>query len=149
MSHFDAVSFLRMAPNEVTLRVCRNTTRPDNVASPSPPQSPWKQVGSPESAPSTRSNTPSLSTQDLQIIKIKRNNAGHLGMSLTLDLKSRRQGIFVGNITPGLPAEIEGSIQCGDEIHSINGRSVSGIGLLEARRVLDQAIPLVKLQATR
>lgn len=151
MSHYDAVSFLRMAPQEVTLRICRNKIRPDNIASPSPPQSPLKHLT--DSAPSTRSNTPSVAgqefAQELPIIKIKRNLAGHLGMSLTLDLKSRKKGIFVGGITPGLPTDIEGSIQTGDLIHTINGRSLEGVGLLEARRVLDQAIPLVKLQATR
>ncbi|XP_071952014.1 tyrosine-protein phosphatase non-receptor type 13-like isoform X2 [Antedon mediterranea] len=136
MSHFDAVSFLRMTPKEVNIKLSRPK---DSVVI---------------SEPITNSlsdsvSLPSVLSSNLPVITMERNSAGHLGLSLTLDLKGRRPGVFVSDLIPGLPADVEGSIQPGDQVHYINGKSLSGLGLLQARRELEAAAPVAKLQLTR
>ncbi|XP_033112583.1 tyrosine-protein phosphatase non-receptor type 13-like isoform X2 [Anneissia japonica] len=139
MSHFDAVSFLRMTPKEVNIKLSR--PKKSEVSS--------EPITGPLSDPASPPSSLVSITSNLPVIEMERNAAGHLGLSLTLDLKGRRPGVFISDVIPGLPADLEGSIQPGDQVHYINGQSLSGLGLLQARRALEAAAPVVKLQLTR
>ncbi|XP_022099878.1 tyrosine-protein phosphatase non-receptor type 13-like isoform X2 [Acanthaster planci] len=168
MSHFDAVSFLRMTPQEVTIKVLRLRERtqeaptpiPPPVPSSPPPASPTLYSDRPVFPTSEMTQSPSNSSRSdpatavnldrLPVVRVQRNPAGQLGLSLTLDLRGAgRSGIVVSDVIPGLPAASEGSIQTGDLIHAINGKNLSGMSLMSARRLLETAPSTVELKLTR
>ncbi|XP_070545261.1 tyrosine-protein phosphatase non-receptor type 13-like isoform X2 [Ptychodera flava] len=119
MSHFEAVSFLRTTPQEVTIVVLHPTESPVKTAA-------------------TTSN-------EMSTISIRRTNAGHLGVSL----RSSGGSIWIEDVTIGSPAYKNGNVKIGDEVYSINGTLMKGTRLGHAMEILDDADPVVDLQLIR
>lgn len=186
MNHFEAVTYLRMTPREVTLKVKRPVNRYD-LASPSPEKQAATVVRSPPSSPTNATqrsnhlspksnlkdevkeslNRPVKSPEavhekpkgrkdetledelsDHPVITLRRNKE-ELGLRVTVD--SRRDGscIVISQVVSGSPAQLDGSIQAGDELKSINGVPLSSFSLNQVQKMLEGDEGLVKLKVSR
>lgn len=78
---------------------------------------------------------------------------GERGLGISISgVKSPKQGelsVFIQELQPGGVAEMDGKLQRGDQIVSINGQSLSGVGYNTALVMLQQARGIVELVILR
>ena len=102
----------------------------------------------PATAGSPTRNTPTGDLRgNLITARLVKGDRG-LGISIS-GVKTPKHTVFIQELQPGGVAEVDGKLQRGDQIVSINGQSLSGVGYKAAVVMLQQARGTVELVVLR
>ncbi|XP_074084711.1 tyrosine-protein phosphatase non-receptor type 13 isoform X3 [Macrotis lagotis] len=87
----------------------------------------WSLVSSPE--------------REITLVNLKRDNKYDLGFQIVGGEKTGRLdlGVFISSVTPGGPADVDGSLKPGDRLISVNSLSLEGVGYNAALEILQNA----------
>ncbi|XP_072478673.1 tyrosine-protein phosphatase non-receptor type 13 isoform X10 [Notamacropus eugenii] len=87
----------------------------------------WSIVSSPE--------------REITLVNLKRDNKYDLGFQIVGGEKTGRLdlGVFISSVTPGGPADLDGSLKPGDRLISVNSMSLEGVGYNTALEILQNA----------
>uniref|UniRef100_A0A4X2M1Y1 Tyrosine-protein phosphatase non-receptor type 13 n=1 Tax=Vombatus ursinus TaxID=29139 RepID=A0A4X2M1Y1_VOMUR len=87
----------------------------------------WSIVSSPE--------------REITLVNLKKDNKYELGFQIVGGEKTGRLdlGVFISSVTPGGPADLEGSLKPGDRLISVNSTSLEGVGYNAALEILQNA----------
>ncbi|XP_068949418.1 tyrosine-protein phosphatase non-receptor type 13 isoform X14 [Petaurus breviceps papuanus] len=87
----------------------------------------WSIVSSPE--------------REITLVNLKKDNKYDLGFQIVGGEKTGRLdlGVFIGSVTPGGPADLDGSLKPGDRLISVNSMSLEGVGYKAALEILQNA----------
>ncbi|XP_043827834.1 tyrosine-protein phosphatase non-receptor type 13 isoform X5 [Dromiciops gliroides] len=87
----------------------------------------WSIVSSPE--------------REITLVNLKKDNKYDLGFQIVGGEKTGRLdlGVFISSVTPGGPADLDGSLKPGDRLISVNSISLEGVGYNAALEVLQNA----------
>ncbi|XP_056659172.1 tyrosine-protein phosphatase non-receptor type 13 isoform X11 [Monodelphis domestica] len=87
----------------------------------------WSIVSSPE--------------REITLVNLKKDNKYDLGFQIVGGEKTGRLdlGVFISSVTPGGPADLDGSLKPGDRLISVNSMSLEGVGYNAALEILQNA----------
>ncbi|XP_077157082.1 tyrosine-protein phosphatase non-receptor type 13 isoform X2 [Paroedura picta] len=89
----------------------------------------------------TKQNVISLPEREINLVKLKKDEKHGLGFQITGGEKTGKLdlGIFIRSVTPGGPADLEGSLKPGDRLISVNSMSLEGVSHHAALEILERA----------
>uniref|UniRef100_A0A6J0US88 Tyrosine-protein phosphatase non-receptor type 13 n=1 Tax=Pogona vitticeps TaxID=103695 RepID=A0A6J0US88_9SAUR len=89
----------------------------------------------------TKQNTGSLPEREINLVKLKKDEKYGLGFQITGGEKAGKLdlGIFILSITPGGPADLEGTLKPGDRLISVNSVSLEGVSHHTALEIIEHA----------
>ncbi|KAM8969382.1 tyrosine-protein phosphatase non-receptor type 13 isoform X9 [Sarcophilus harrisii] len=87
----------------------------------------WSIVSSPE--------------REITLVNLKKDNKYDLGFQIVGGEKTGKLdlGVFISSVTPGGPADLDGSLKPGDRLISVNSMSLEGVGYNAALEILQNA----------
>ncbi|XP_007420765.1 tyrosine-protein phosphatase non-receptor type 13 [Python bivittatus] len=86
-------------------------------------------------------NIVSLPEREINLINLKKDEKHGLGFQITGGEKTGKfdLGIFIHSVTPGGPADLQGSLKPGDRLISVNNVSLEGVSHLAALEIIERA----------
>ncbi|XP_060103071.1 tyrosine-protein phosphatase non-receptor type 13 [Heteronotia binoei] len=89
----------------------------------------------------TKQNVISLPEREINLVKLKKDEKYGLGFQITGGEKTGKLdlGIFIRSITPGGPADLQGSLKPGDRLISVNSMSLEGVSHHAVLEILERA----------
>ncbi|XP_015687845.1 tyrosine-protein phosphatase non-receptor type 13, partial [Protobothrops mucrosquamatus] len=89
----------------------------------------------------TEKNIVSLPEREVNLINLKKDEKYGLGFEITGGEKTGKfdLGIFIQSVTPGGPADLQGSLKPGDRLISVNSVSLEGVSHLAALEIIEHA----------
>nr|XP_056711281.1 tyrosine-protein phosphatase non-receptor type 13 [Euleptes europaea] len=89
----------------------------------------------------TKQNVISLPEREINLVKLKKDEKYGLGFQITGGEKTGKLdlGIFIRSVTPGGPADLQGSLKPGDRLISVNSMSLEGVSHHAALEILERA----------
>ncbi|XP_062992402.1 tyrosine-protein phosphatase non-receptor type 13 [Elgaria multicarinata webbii] len=89
----------------------------------------------------TKQNAVSLPEREINLVTLKKDEKYGLGFQITGGEKTGKLdlGIFIHSITPGGPADLQGSLKPGDRLISVNSVSLEGVSHHTALEIIEQA----------
>ncbi|XP_039217115.1 tyrosine-protein phosphatase non-receptor type 13 isoform X1 [Crotalus tigris] len=89
----------------------------------------------------TEKNIVSLPEREVNLINLNKDEKYGLGFEITGGEKTGKfdLGIFIQSVTPGGPADLQGSLKPGDRLISVNSVSLEGVSHLAALEIIEHA----------
>ncbi|XP_077789934.1 tyrosine-protein phosphatase non-receptor type 13 isoform X6 [Podarcis muralis] len=89
----------------------------------------------------TKQNPLSLPEREISLVNLKKDEKYGLGFQITGGEKTGKLdlGIFIHSITPGGPADLQGSLKPGDRLISVNSVSLEGVHHHTALEIIEHA----------
>ncbi|XP_044285244.1 tyrosine-protein phosphatase non-receptor type 13 isoform X10 [Varanus komodoensis] len=89
----------------------------------------------------TKQNAVQLPEREINLVTLRKDEKCGLGFQITGGEKTGKLdlGIFIHSITPGGPADRQGSLKPGDRLISVNSVSLEGVSHHRALEIIDQA----------
>ncbi|XP_053112418.1 tyrosine-protein phosphatase non-receptor type 13 isoform X1 [Hemicordylus capensis] len=89
----------------------------------------------------TKQNTLSLPEREISLVNLKKDEKYGLGFQITGGEKTGKLdlGIFILSVTPGGPADLQGSLKPGDRLISVNSVSLEGVSHHTALDIMESA----------
>uniref|UniRef100_A0A803TQ23 Tyrosine-protein phosphatase non-receptor type 13 n=1 Tax=Anolis carolinensis TaxID=28377 RepID=A0A803TQ23_ANOCA len=91
--------------------------------------------------PQIKQNAMLLPEREINLVNLKKDEKYGLGFQITGGEKTGKLdlGIFIHSITPGGPADLEGSLKPGDRLISVNNVSLEGVSHHTALEIMEHA----------
>ncbi|XP_054845741.1 tyrosine-protein phosphatase non-receptor type 13 [Eublepharis macularius] len=89
----------------------------------------------------TKQNVISLPEREINLVNLKKDEKYGLGFQITGGEKTGKLdlGIFIHSITPGGPADLQGSLKPGDRLISVNSMSLEGVSHHTVLEIIERA----------
>lgn len=100
---------------------------------------------------SPNSSLPSLTSKRFKMLRLKKDGNGEMGIIISKKRHPQKgtTGYVIAHLEPGGLVESDGRFRLGDEIINVNGRSLRGLTMEEARNVLRTCGPDVDIILAR